>query len=126
MIWYCFARIVLTLHTGAYFPTWRLLVSFWFRSILVKESTVGDIIFQFSVQSRYFSTQHSEPLFFRVNVRSIDVQSQHSEAFRAIIFQSQHSEHRLSESAFRVEEFRAIIFQRRSEPLFFRVSIQSL
>ena len=83
MMWYCFASIVLTLHTGAYFPTWRLLVSFWFRSILVRESTVGDIIFQLGVQSHYFS-----------------------EAFRAIIFQSQHSEHR------------------RSEPLFFR-SVQS-
>ena len=40
--------------------------------------------------------------------------------------QSQRSEHRRSESAFRVEVFRAIIFQRRSEPLFFRVSIQSI
>ena len=47
-------------HTGAYFPTWRLLVSFWFRSILVRESTVRDIIFQFGVQSRYFPSQHSE------------------------------------------------------------------
>ena len=98
MMWYCFTSIVLTLHTGAYFPTWRLLVSFWFRSILVRESTVGDIIFQFSVQS-------------------IGVQSHYfSEAFRAIIFQSQRSEHRrleplvfrgvqshyFSESAFRV------------------------
>ena len=69
MMWYCFASIVLTLHIGAYFPTWRLLVSFWFRSILVRESTVGNIIFQFGVQSHYFS-----------------------EAFRAIIFQSQRSE----------------------------------
>ena len=51
MMWYCFASIVLTLHTGAYFPTWRLLVSFWFRSILVRESTVGDIIFQLGIQS---------------------------------------------------------------------------
>ena len=32
--------------------------------------------------------------------------------------------HRRSESAFKVEAFRAIIFQRRSEPLFFTVSIQ--
>ena len=69
MMWYCFASIVLTLHTGAYFPTWRLLVSFWFRSILVRESTVGDIIFQFGVQSRYFPSQrlehrHSKPLIF--------------------------------------------------------------
>ena len=69
MMWYCFASIVLTLHTGAYFPTWRLLVSFWFRSILVRESIVGDIIFQFGVQSQYFL-----------------------EAFRTIIFQSQRSE----------------------------------
>ena len=60
MMWYCFASIVLTLHTGAYFPTWRLLVSFWFRSILVKESIVGDIIFQFGVQSRYFPGQRLE------------------------------------------------------------------
>ena len=84
MMWYCFASIVLTLHTGAYFPTWRLLVSFWFRSILVRESTVGDIIFQFGVQIHYFLSQHSEkrrsgPLFFRVNIQIIDVQSQRSE-----------------------------------------------
>ena len=70
MMWYCFASIVLTLHTGAYFPTWRLLVSFWFRSILVRESTIGDIIFQFSVQSIDVQSQRSEhrrsePLFFR-------------------------------------------------------------
>ena len=90
MMWYCFASIVLTLHTGAYFPTWRLLVSFWFRSILVRESTVGDIIFQFGVQSRYFPSQHSEqrrsePLFFRVNIQSRGVQSHYfsESAFRA-------------------------------------------
>ena len=69
MIWYCFASIVLTLHIGAYFPTWRLLVSFWFRSISVRESTVGDIIFQFGVPSRYFPSERSdyrrsEPLIF--------------------------------------------------------------
>ena len=69
MMWCYFASIVLTLHTGAYFPTWRLLVSFWFRSILVRESTARDIIFQFGVQSRYFQSQHSkhrrlEPLIF--------------------------------------------------------------
>ena len=69
MMWCCFASIVLTFHTGAYFPTWILLVSFWFRSILVKESTVRDIIFQFGVQSCYFSSEHSEykrsePLIF--------------------------------------------------------------
>ena len=69
MMRYCFTSIVLTLHTGAYFPTWRLLVSFWFRSILVRESTVRDIIFQFGVQSRYFPSEHSEhrcsePLIF--------------------------------------------------------------
>ena len=85
MMWYCFASIVLTLHTGAYFPTWRLLVSFWFRSILVRESTVRDIIFQFGVL---------EPLFSESTFRV--------EAFRAIIFQSRRSEHR------------------RSKPLFFR------
>ena len=62
MMWCCFASIVLTLHTGAYFPTWRLLVSFWFRSILVRESTVGDITFQLGVQSRYF--------FFQFGVQS--------------------------------------------------------
>ena len=69
MMWCCFASIVLTLHTGAYFPTWRLLVSFWFRSILVREYTVRDIIFQFGVQSCYFPSEHSEyrlsePLIF--------------------------------------------------------------
>ena len=74
MMWCCFASIVLTLHTGAYFPTWRLLVSFWFGSILFRESTVRDIIFQFGVQSRYFPSEHSEhrrsePLIF-VGVQS--------------------------------------------------------
>ena len=69
MVWCFFASIVLTLHTGAYFPTWRLLVSFWFWSILVRESTVRDIIFQFGVQSRYFPSERSEhrrsePLIF--------------------------------------------------------------
>ena len=69
MMWCCFASIVLTLHIGAYFPTWRLLVSFWLRLILVRESTVRDIIFQFGVQSRYFPSEHSEyrrsePLIF--------------------------------------------------------------
>ena len=69
MMWCCFDSIVLTLHIGAYFPTWRLLASFWFRSISVRESTVGDIIFQFGVQSRYFPSQcsehrRSEPLIF--------------------------------------------------------------
>ena len=69
MMWCCFASIVLTLHTGAYFPTWRLLVSFQFRSILVRESTVRDIIFQLGVQSRYFQSKRSEhrrsePLIF--------------------------------------------------------------
>ena len=87
-MWCCFASIVLTLHTGAYFPTWILLVSFWFRSILVRESTVRDIIFKFGVQSRYFPSElsehrRSEPLIF------IGVQSHYFlEAFRAIIFQS--------------------------------------
>ena len=84
MMWYCFASIVLTLHTGAYFPTWRLLVSFWFRSILVRESTIGDIIFQFGVQSHYF------PEAFRAIIFQFGIQSHYfSEALRAIIFQSQ-------------------------------------
>ena len=56
MMWYCFASIVLTLHIGAYFPTWRLLVSFWFRSILVRES---------NSRRYYFLVWRSEPLFFR-------------------------------------------------------------
>ena len=101
-MWYCFTSIVLTWHTGAYFPTWRLLVSFWFWSILVRESTVRDIIFQFGVQSRYFSKSafrvwRLEPLFSESSFRV--------EGFRAIIFQSQHSEHRHSESEFRVKAF---------------------
>ena len=69
MMWCCFASIVLTLHTGAYFPTWRLLVSFWFRSILVRESTVRILFFRVGVQSRYFPSERSEhrrlePLIF--------------------------------------------------------------
>ena len=117
MMWYCFASIVLTLHTRAYFPTWRLLVSFWFRSILVRESTVRDIIFQFGVQSHYFQSQRSEhgrsePLFFRgVQSHYFSESAFRVEAFRAIIFQ---------------KAFRAIIFERCSDPLFFRVSVQSI
>ena len=85
-MWYCFASIVLTLHTGAYFPTWRLLVSFWFQLILVRESTVGDIIFHLGVQSHYF-LEAFKAVIFRVSVQSIGVQSHYfSEALRAVIF----------------------------------------
>ena len=70
MMWCCFASIVLTLHTGAYFSTWRLLVSFWFRSILVRESTVGDITFQLGVQSRYFFQFGVQSHFLQFGVQS--------------------------------------------------------
>ena len=73
---------------------------------------------------------------FRVSVQSRGVQSHYfSEAFRAIIFQSQRSEHRRSksafrsrrsESAFRAEALIAIIFQRCSKPSFFKVCVQSI
>ena len=109
MMWYCFVSIVLTLHTEAYFPTWRLLVSFRFRLISVRESTVRAIVFQ----------RRSEPLFFSVSVQSIGVQSHYfSEAFRAIIFQrrSEPLLFRVSvqslgvQSHYFLEAFRAIIF----------------